>query len=117
MNYLIIKYYFITIRKLFLLLIPLLVFLNSCEESSVEPQKAILFKVTPEVIYIGGEITISGNNLGYMPDSSYIALDTIFYIYPKDCIKWNNTTIKFTVPKEAISGKIRLISFKDTSNA
>lgn len=86
------------------------------ENDTIQPQKPEIKNIMPTAARVGTIVTIYGKNFGLSNDSSFILLDTNNKILSKNCLKWNHSFIKFTIPKIQFNGKITVVVDADTTN-
>jgi len=103
-------------KKIFFLFI-LISVLISCSEDNTNPTPtARINEIDPSVAYIGQNITIYGENLGYGDVEAKVVFDSTIFVGKESCKKWNNSLIELKVPKGVVLGEVFVIIGSDTTN-
>lgn len=103
--------------KINIIIIIIFVIVYGCGEELIQkPSKPEIIEILPSRSGVWSIITIYGNNFGHPNDSAYVMLDTIYRVFGKESLKWNNSFIRIKIPKIMFNGNIRIVHGKDTSN-
>jgi len=106
-----------TMKNILFIQFLFLLFIYSCSEDSSNPTaKPRINEIVPNAAYIGQDITIYGENLGFGNIDAKIVFDSTIIVEKNECKKWNNSLIELQLPKGVIIGEVYLILGTDTSN-
>ena len=89
-------------KKFYSLILLLAAFFNfSCSESGPIKigGKPKIYQLENSNTFYTDTLSIYGENLGMMQDSSYLVINDTLQISSYDCLKWTNSRIDFVVPK------------------
>ncbi len=90
-----------------------------CSRDSINiiPDKLTIQSVSKNQTFWGDTITFYGKAFGEADEFTYLSYEDILSIPSTKCLKWNQITIKFIIPKNIHSGKFKIFKQYDTSNS
>ena len=109
--------------KFFIPLITIFFIVTACYESDpiIISGKTQIFKLQDTITYYTDTLTLFGENLGTIQDSSYIIINDTIQIKSADCFTWTQSKIQIIVPSLPMESTIYVVVsgkkvYYDTAN-